>query len=58
MDLEASLPVTFVMDLIKVTCDPTLVKEIDECEWDPKTQTITTPDEKKDDDKAEELETV
>ena len=24
--IEASLPVTFVMDLIKVTCDPTLVK--------------------------------
>jgi hypothetical protein len=46
------------MDLIKVTCDPTSVKEIDECEWDPKTQTITTPEEKKDDDKAEELETA
>jgi hypothetical protein len=56
--IDASLPVKLVMDLIKATCDPTLVKEIDECDWDPNTQTITTPKEKKDDNKVEELETA
>ncbi len=56
--IDAYLPVKFVMDLIKATCDPTLVKEIDECDWDSKTQTITTLEEKKDDNKVEELETA
>ena len=49
--VDASLSIQFVMDLIKATCDPTLVKEIDECEWNPKMKTVTTPDKRRDNDK-------
>ena len=43
------------MDLLKVTCDATLVAEIVDCEWDPDTQTITTPQEKKENEDLEEM---
>jgi hypothetical protein len=52
---DASLPQKIVMDLIKATCNATLVAKIPECKWDPKTQTITTPHEKKGDKEEEEL---
>jgi hypothetical protein len=54
--VDASLPEKIVLDLIKATCDATLVPEISECEWDSKTQTITTPHEKKDDEDLDKLE--
>ena len=44
------------MDLLKATCDATLVAEIADCEWDPDTQTITTPQEKKENKDLEEME--
>lgn len=53
---EASLPEKFLMDLLTETCDPTLVGEISECEWDKNTQTITTPREKKEDKDIDDLE--
>ena len=52
----AALPKKFVMDLLKATCDATLVAEIADCEWDPDTQTITTPQEKKENEDVEEME--
>jgi hypothetical protein len=51
-----ALPKMFVMDLLKATCDATLVAEIADCEWDPDTQTITTPQEKKENKDLEEME--
>ena len=39
----AALPKTFVMELLKATCNATLVSEIDDCQWDPEMLTITTP---------------
>jgi hypothetical protein len=53
---NAALPSKFVMDLLKATCDATLVAEISDCEWDPATQTITTPHEKKENEDLEEME--
>ena len=44
------------MDLLKATCDAILVAEIADCEWDPDTQTITTPQEKKENKDLEEME--
>jgi hypothetical protein len=52
----AALPKKFVMDLLKATCDATLVAKIADCEWDPDTQTITTPHEKKENEDLEEME--
>jgi hypothetical protein len=52
----AALPKKFVMELLHATCDATLVSEIDDCQWDPETLSITTPHEKKDEDDLEELE--
>jgi hypothetical protein len=52
----AALPKTFVMELLKATCDATLVSEIDDCQWDPETMTITTPHEQKEEEDMEELE--
>ncbi len=46
----------FVMDLLKATCDATLVAEIADCKWDPVTQIITTPHKKKEDEDLKELE--
>jgi len=43
------------MDLLKATCDATLVAKIADCEWDPDTQTITTPQEKKENEDLEEM---
>ena len=54
--LDASLPEAFIKALLKETCDPTLVKEISDCDWDSDTQTLTTPDEKKQDDALDNLE--
>jgi hypothetical protein len=54
--VDASLPEIFVLDLIKATCDATLVSKISECEWDSKTQTITITHKKKDDKDLNELE--
>jgi len=52
----AALPKKFDMDLLKATCDATLVAEIADCEWDPDTQTITTPQEEKENEDVEEME--
>jgi hypothetical protein len=52
----AALPKTFVMELLKATCDATLVSEIEDCQWDPETMTITTPHEQKEEEDMEELE--
>ena len=46
----------FVVDLLKATCDATLVAEIVDCKWDPDTQTITTPHKKMDYEDLEEME--
>jgi hypothetical protein len=53
---DADLPEKFLMDLITETCDPTLVGEISECDWDKDTQLLTTPREKKEDKDIEDLE--
>jgi hypothetical protein len=45
--LDTSLPEVFIKALLKETCDPMLVKEISNCDWDSDTQTLTTPKEKK-----------
>jgi len=42
--------------LLKETWDPTLVKEISDCDWDSDTQTLTTPEEKQQDDALDDLE--
>ncbi len=53
---DAALPVKFIMDLLRATCDATLVAEIKDCDWDLDTQTLTTPQEKKEDKGIDELE--
>ena len=50
------VPKKFVVDLLKATCDATLVAKIVDCEWDPDTQTITTPHKKMDYEDLEEME--
>ncbi len=40
---DAALPERFIMNLLRATCDATLVAEIEECVWDPDTLTLTTP---------------
>jgi len=52
----AALPKTFVLDLLKATCDATLVMEIDDCQWDPDTLTLTTLHEQKEEEDLEALE--
>jgi hypothetical protein len=46
------------MDLLKATCDATLVAKIADSECDPDTQTIITPQEKKENEDLEEMENV
>ena len=53
---NAALPVKFIMDLLRATCGATLVAEIKDCEWGSNTQTLTTPQEKKEDKDIDELE--
>ena len=53
---DAALPVKFIMDLLQATCDTTLVAEIKDCDWDLDTQTLTTPQEKKEDKGFNKLE--
>jgi hypothetical protein len=53
---DAALPMKFIMDLLQATCDATLVAEIKDCDWDSDTQTLTTPQEKKEDKGIDELE--
>ena len=53
---DAALPVKFIMDLLRATCDATLAAEIKDCDWDLDTQTLTTPQEKKEDKGINELE--
>jgi len=53
---DAALPVKFIMDLLGATCDATLAAEIKDCDWDLDTQTLTTPQEKKEDKGIDELE--
>jgi hypothetical protein len=48
-----TLPI--MMELLKATCNATLVSEIDECQWDPETLSITTPHEQKEEEDMEEL---
>jgi hypothetical protein len=52
----AALTQKFVLDLLKATCDATLVAEITDCEWDTSTQTIITPNKKQEEEDLEELE--
>jgi hypothetical protein len=52
----AALPRKFVKELLKATCNATLVAEIEDCEWDPETLIITTPYKKKEEEDIEELE--
>jgi len=52
----AALPKRFVMEHLKATCDATLVSEINDCQWDPETLSITTPHEQKEEEDMEELE--
>ena len=54
--LDASLPDVFIKVLLKETCDPALVKEISDCDWDSDTETLTTPEEKKQDEALDDLE--
>jgi hypothetical protein len=53
---DAALPERFVMNLLRATCDATLVAEIEECDWDPDTLILTTPQEKLEDKDLDELE--
>ena len=55
---DASLPEKFLMELLKRTCDAILVKEIQDCDWDLSTNTLTTPQEKKEDQDIEDLKTA
>jgi hypothetical protein len=54
---DAALPERFLMALLCETCNAMLVAEIQDCDWDQDTQTITTPREKKQDHDAKDLET-
>ncbi len=51
-----ALPQKFVLDLLKATCDATLVAEITDCKWDTSTQTIITPNKKQEEEDLKELE--
>ena len=53
---DASPPEKFLLNLLNETCDPTLVKEIPDCVWDSETQTLVTPQEKKQDTDIDDLE--
>jgi hypothetical protein len=55
---DAALPKRFLMALLHETCDATLVAEIQECNWEKDTQTITTPHKKNQDHNAKDLETA
>jgi len=54
--LDASRPEVFIKALLKETCNPMLVKEISDCDWVSDTQTLTSPEEKKQDDALDDLE--
>jgi hypothetical protein len=49
-------PQKIIMDLLKETCDPTLVAQIPDCDWETDMQTLTTPYEKKYNNALEDLE--
>ena len=53
---NAALPERFLRNLLQETCDATLVAEIDDCNWEPSTGTLTTTQEKKEDEDLDELE--
>jgi hypothetical protein len=53
---DASLPKKFLMELLQETCNATLVAKIHDCNWNTKTQTITTPREKEEDQDIKDLE--
>jgi hypothetical protein len=44
---DAAFPEMFLFEFLCKTCNATLVAEIQECEWDTDTQTITTMCKKK-----------
>jgi hypothetical protein len=52
---DAALAKRFLMALLCETCNATLVAEVQECDWEKDTQTITTPHEKKQDHNTEDL---
>ena len=56
--VDASLPEDFIRSLLKKTRDPTLVQEINKCEWDSDTQSLTTEAEKKENEAIEDLESA
>ncbi len=53
---DASLPKKFLMELLRETCNATLVAKIHDCDWNMEMQTITTLHEKKEDQDIEDLE--
>jgi hypothetical protein len=53
---DVSLPKKFLMELLRETCDTTLVAKIHDCNWNTKTQTITIPREKEEDQDIKDLE--
>ncbi len=53
---NASFPKKFLMELLRETCNATLVAEIHDCNWNTKTQTITTQREKEEDQDIKDLE--
>ena len=55
LTMITTLPKTFVMELLKATCDATLVSEIGDCQWDPETLTITTPHKQNEEEDMEKL---
>jgi hypothetical protein len=55
---DAAFPERFITNLLCATCDATLVVEIEECDWDPDTLTLTTPQEKLEDKDLDKLEGV
>ncbi len=55
---DVALPEKFLRSLLKKTFDATLVAEIDDCDWDKDTQTITTPCKKNQDHDLKELKTT
>ncbi len=52
----AALPQKFILDLLKATCDATLVAKITDCKWNTSTHTIITPNKKQEEEDLKELE--
>ena len=53
---ERGLPDDFVMELLKRSCDQSLLSEMSTCTWDPDTGVLTTQRESSENNNLEELE--